>query len=835
MRGMSGVGSSWRLWLALTLLSSWLPETSSPGWAESLATKADIELGTLEVHPESIYLSGPGDRQGILVSLRLGDRVLDVTDRAQWSVDDPKIARMDDGPLVRPITDGATKLTLKVGDQTAEIAVNVRGQTTERPRTFERDIMPLLSRLGCNSGPCHGKQRGQNGFQLSLLGFDPEFDFHALTREARGRRVFPAAPEHSLILLKATGAVPHGGGLRVAHESEAYELIRSWIADGMPRDPHDAPQVTGITVWPTERRLEPGQSQRLNVKAHYSDGSTTDVTHLSAFQSNASAVVDVNEDGRLIAGPIPGEAAISARFEGYFATTAVTIPLDQPLDPAEADSWPRNNFIDDLVWKKLETLELAPSPMTDETTFLRRAFLDIIGRLPTPEEVEAYLEDPSTSAEKRSRLIDRLLERPEYVDHWATKWMDLLRPNPYRVGIKAVFNLDAWIREQFRKNTPYDQFVRSIITAQGSTFDESPATIFRDRRTPDELTTMSSQLFLGIRLECAKCHHHPFEVWGQEKFYQFAAYFAKVGHKGRGLSPPISGSEEMIFAGSSGKVTHPRTGEVMAPTPLFGEADEPQVDPREALADWMTGPDNPYFARVIVNRVWADLMGVGLVEPVDDLRATNPPTNPALLGALAADFVDHGYDLKHLIRQICQSAVYGLASTPNERNLRDTRNYARHYRKRLRAEPLIDAICDVTGIPEAYAASPPGTRASQIWTHRVPNLFLDTFGRPDPNQDPPCERTADTAVTQALHLMNAPALHDKITHDKALPARLADSDAAPDEIVRTLYLATFSRPPKPDELAVALSLFEGDSTDKRRATEDLLWALFNSAEFLFIN
>ena len=369
-----------------------------------------------------------------------------------------------------------------------------------------------------------------------------------------------------------------------------------------------------------------------------------------------------------------------------------------------------------------------------------------------------------------------MLDRPEYADHWANKWVDLLRPNPYRVGIKAVLNLDAWIRDAFRRNLPYDQFVRAIVTAQGSTFAQGPATIFRDRREPDEIAPMVSQLFLGIRLECAKCHHHPFESWDQAQFYEFAAYFARVGRKGTGLSPPISGGEEIVYTAKSGSVKHPLTGATLAPKPLFGSApvsDDPDADPREALARWMIAPENPYFARVIVNRVWADLMGRGIVEPVDDLRATNPPSNGPLLDALADDFRRHGYDLKHLIRTILTSSVYALSSEPNERNVADTRNFSRHYRQRLRAEVLLDAISDMTGVPETFAAAPPGSRATAIWTHRAPSLFLDTFGRPDPNQDPPCERTSDTSVVQALHLMNSPDLHKKVTSDAGRAARLA--------------------------------------------------------------
>ncbi|RUL89400.1 DUF1553 domain-containing protein [Tautonia sociabilis] len=787
----------------------------------------------LSIVPDEIHLTGSSARQQLVVTGNADGRTVDLSALVSFRSENPSVVSVDEHGVARPEGDGNTVIVAVLDGEEARASVTVTGMSIARPVTFERDVMPLLTRLGCNSGPCHGKQRGQNGFQLSLLGFDPTFDHNALTKEARGRRVFPAAPEQSLTLLKATASLPHGGGKRIEPDSEEYRILRDWIASGMPRDPEGSPTVVGLDIWPPERSLAAGDQQRAIVTARYSDGSTADVTHLAAFQSNESAVVAVDDSGLIRAGDRPGEAAISARFEGHFATCSVTIPLEGEVPASLYDDLPRSNVIDGLVWAKLRKLGLTPSPETDDSTFLRRAYLDAIGRLPSLEETRAFLDDPSP--EKRASLVDRLLERPEYADYWATKWMDLLRPNPYRVGIKAVWNLDAWIRRAFRENMPYDEFVRTIVTAQGSTFSEGPSTIFRDRREPEELTTMVSQLFLGIRLECAKCHHHPFEVWGQDDFYGFAAYFAEVGRKGTGLSPPISGGEEVIFASGKGAVSHPLTGERMEPAPLFGEAPDPDDDPRRALASWMTDPDNPYFARVIANRVWADLMGVGLVMPVDDLRATNPPTNPELLDALADEFVQSGFDLKHLIRTIMTSRVYALDSLPNDRNVADVRNYARHYRKRLPAEVLIDAICDVTGIPEEYDAAAPGTRATQIWTHRVPSTFLDTFGRPDANQDPPCERTPDTSVTQVLHLMNAPSLHAKITHEDGLAARLAASDRPPSAIVEELYLLLYCRRPTEEERSVALAVFDEPGVDRRRACEDLLWALLNSAEFLFID
>jgi hypothetical protein len=712
-------------------------------------------------------------------------------------------------------------------------ALAISPTRAEEPVSFELDVQPIMSSRGCNAGACHGKARGQNGFQLSLLGFDPEFDYASLTMNARGRRVFPAAPERSLLLQKPAGEVPHGGGLRLDADGADYEVLRRWIAQGMPRHVEGEPSLVRIDVEPTQRLMRPAEEQPLKVTAHYSDGSARDVTSRTSFQANEAAIVAVDADGIMKAGPIPGETAIMARYMSHIATCDVAIPLAGDVPAELYANLPRYNFIDDLVWKKLQSLGITPSGPIDDAKFMRRVHLDTIGRLPTPDEVRGFLSDNDPN--KRVALIDALLERPEYADHWANKWADLLRPNPYRVGIKAVLNYDNWIRDSFRKNKPYDEFVRELVTAQGSTWQNGAVTMFRDRRSPDEVTTLVSRLFLGVRLECAKCHHHPFEKWGQDDFYSFAAYFARVGYKGTGLSPPISGGEEIVMTAKSGSVKHPLTDEVLPPRPLFGDAPsiEDNADPREALAAWITSDENEYFSQVIVNRVWADLMGRGLVEPIDDLRTTNPPTNGPLLEALAAEFRAQKYDLKKLIRTITSSYVYALSSIPSDRNVADTQNHSRHYRQRLRAEVLLDSLSDITGIPDSFAAMPPGSRANQIWTTRIGSLFLDTFGRPDPNQDPPCERSGESTVTQTLHLMNAPALHQKVTSDNGRPAHLAASMRSPEEIVEELYLFVYARLPDQQERQLGRGLFEEKGTTRRQATEDLLWALINTPEFVF--
>jgi hypothetical protein len=636
-----------------------------------------------------------------------------------------------------------------------------------------------------------------------------------------------------LLLRKPTGQIPHGGGVRLKTDDPSYLTLLKWIEAGAVPSRPETPKLIAVAVAPSARILPPNARQSLKVTATYSDGSTREVTQLAAYQSNESGIAAVDDQGVVKASPVVGDAAVMARYMGKIAVFRVIVPFPKEVSANQYARLPRRNFIDGHVWTKLQQLRITPSEPAPQEKLLRRASVDIIGRPPTAEEAKRFLADSSPN--KYAALVDGLLRRPEFAEFWANKWVDLLRPNPYRVGIKAVFNYDAWIRESFRKNKPYDQFVRELVTARGSTFRDGNVTLFRDRREPEETAMIVSQLFLGTRLECAKCHHHPFEVWGQEHFYGFAAFFSRVARKGVGLSPPISGSEEMIYSGKSGAVTHPLTGELMQPRPLAGKmrAISPGEDPRDALAEWMTSSDNVFFEQTMANRVWADLMGRGLVEPVDDLRATNPPSNEALLAELGRDFRASGFDLKHLVRRICNSYVYGLGSIPNERNAGDNRNYSRHYRRRLRAETLLDAVVAATGVPEKFDAMPANARATEIWTHRVDSPFLDTFGRPDPNQDPPCERTSDSSIVQVLHLMNSKDLYRKVTDDEGRAAALAKGKLSSEEIVREIYLSLYARFPTREEIEIGVGLFKEPGAKRRQCTEDLMWALMNTPEFVF--
>ncbi len=700
--------------------------------------------------------------------------------------------------------------------------------------SFVRDVLPALAKAGCMAGSCHAKPEGQNGFKLSVFSFDPKSDYQEITREGRARRVFPAAPEESLLLLKPTGILEHGGGERFSVGSDTYLLLTRWIRAGMPYQLTNEPTLVRITVDPAERVYKKNAGVPLAVKAHYSDGSARVVTQLAEYAANDKEIAQVTEDGVIRAGDLSGETVVVARYMGQVAASRVTIPADRRLPPAKYATLATNNFIDALAHQHFQRLGLFPSGLSSDSEFLRRSTLDAIGRLPTLEETRAFLGDQNPK--KRQAWIDHLLADPAYADYWANKWADLFRPNPDRVGVKSIFTLDQWLRESFRANKPFDQFAHEILTAEGSNHRDGPAVIYRDRREAPERTTMFSQVFLGTRMECARCHHHPNEKWSQDDFYQFAAFFGPLKQKGAGLSPPISaGTESFYYQAGAGTVSHPVTGEKMQPRPLDGPLANmgDKTDPRFELADWLVNPRNPFFARAAVNRVWAVYFGRGFVEPVDDFRVSNPIVNEPLLQALAADFVGQGYDLKKLMRTIMNSRLYQLSSTPGPFNLADTKNFSRSYRRRLPAEALLDAVNDVLGATDPFSGCPPDTRAMQTWSYKTSSHFLDAFSRPNASSDCPCERDLKTSVVQSLHMMNAKNLQEKLGAKEGRAKKLADSQLTPGEIVRELYLAAYCRAPSEKELKIATGAFAAEGATRQSATEDVLWALLNAPEFVF--
>ncbi|HUR44962.1 MAG TPA: DUF1549 domain-containing protein [Candidatus Saccharimonadales bacterium] len=797
---------------------------------------------SLAAEPPALRLSPDAPRHGILVTAKLGDGFeVDVTSQIKFLKSrNAPFSFLPDGQIAA-VRAGKGTLIAKIGRKELQVPVQVdagasankSSEFTPGPASFLRDILPALSKAGCNAGACHAKADGQNGFKLSVFSYDPKADYGKIVSDAHGRRIFPAAPEESLLLLKPTTGLPHEGGQRFERGSQTERLLVRWIREGLAYTLPNEPTLERLLIFPKERRYRKNASQSVLVEAQYSDGSVRDVTRLTAFDSNDKEIAKVDEQGTISVGTLAGQGVIVARYMGLVADAHIIVPAERLLPDEKYVALARNNFLDDLAYDHFRQLGLFPSELCSDTEFIRRASLDAIGVLPTPNEVRDFLEDRDPA--KRTKLIAKLLDDPAYSDFWANKWTDLLRPNPDRVGVKSVFILDEWIRQSFRQNKSYDQFVREIILAEGSNHREGPAVIYRDRREPSELTTMFSQLFLGTRLECAKCHHHPNEKWSQDDFYQFAAFFGTVKQKGAGLSPPISGGSETFYYAPGGKVKHPVGGQLMTPRALDGPslALPEKTDPRTALADWLTSRENPFFAKAAVNRVWGSLFGRGLVEPVDDFRVSNPCVDPPLLAALAENFATNGYRLKQLISTIMESRLYQLSSTPNEYNLADTRNFSRAYRRRLPAEVLLDVVNQLTGVPDTFAGMPQGFGAMQMWSYKIESNFLDAFSRPNPSSDCPCERDRQMSVVQSLHLMNSKGLQGKLSNSEGRVHQLATSNKPPEEIVTELYLAALNRPPAPEELEIASNTFKAKGVARQTATEDVLWSLINSAEFVF--
>jgi len=842
------------------LLAACTPPQKSAGKSEPAALKS---VTAIAVFPTELPLIAGAAPHRVVVTAT-DKEGFELPAPARFSSDNLAVATVSANGKVRPLAPGNATITVKSNGKSAIVKVTVKssvradvvqlppagsetagatnapgrqpeasGPAAAPPLSFLNDVLPILSKAGCNLGSCHAKAEGQNGFKLTIFAYDPRADYLEIVKDARGRRVFPAFPEESLLLKKASLAVPHEGGLRVERDSEEFRTLVNWIAQGMTYSHPGEATLTGIEVFPKERRYRREAKQPLLVQARYSDGSVRDVTELSEYLSNEKTLATVDDNGLVSVGKFSGEGAVVARFLGSVAVSTMLVPSDRVLPAERFAALPVHNDIDRLVYQRLQKLGHLPSALSTDAEFLRRAALDTIGTLPTADEAKAFLDDPSP--DKRTKLIDRLLEHPAWADHWAVKWGDLVRGNPSRVGVKPVFLMDQWLRDAFRQNLPYDQFVRELLTAQGSTHKTGPPALFRDKRTPEEAGGFVSQVFLGVRLECAKCHHHPSEKWDQKDYYQFAAFFSGTRRKGQGISAPISGEPEYIWATSSVAMKHPVTGEDLKPRAPDGPAAviAADHDPRAALVDWMVQPENPLFARAAVNRVWAQFFGRGVVDPVDDFRASNPPSNGPLLDWLAQDFIAHKFDLKHLMRTILRSHVYQLSSTPNETNLTDTRNYSRSYRRRLPAEVLLDAVTQVTGTSESFAGLPAGARALQTWNHKLGSDFMDAFGRPNSSAECPCDRDAKPSMVQALHMMNSTALNTKITASEGRARLLATSKASEEHIANDLYLSAYNRRPTSEELGLALKAFTVKGATRQSATEDILWALLNSAEFVF--
>jgi hypothetical protein len=688
---------------------------------------------------------------------------------------------------------------------------------------FAHDVLPVLSRFGCNASACHGKAEGQNGFKLSVFGTDPKADREAIATYSRGRRIMPAAPEESLFLRKASGSVPHAGGPRIKRETPAYAIIREWIAEGAPYVLPERSDVTAVRVEPPERVMGFQQTQPLRVVAIFADGSERDVTWLATFQSNNAGLAEVDENGTVSTGTTVGQAAIMARYLGRIAIFQAAVPRPGPaVPPTTGEGF---NILDDLVAANLRKMNLQASDVADDATFLRRVSLDLIGRLPTPDEARRFL--AATEPNKRARLVDTLLELPEYADYWALKWADLLRVDRLALGYREAHAYYDWIRESVAGNKPLNAFASELLLAEGPLAEQPAGDFYKVAKKPGEMAAEISQVFLGIRITCAECHQHPYDRWTQRDYHGMRAFFEQISYK------KIDGAEALVIQGNP-KVQHPRTKEAINAYALGTEMPETSAegDRRVALAQWMTAPENPWFARNMANRLWAHFLGRGIVEPVDDVRATNPPSNPALLDALTKQLIDYQFDAKSVIRLIVASRTYQLSSKPNATNENDAQNFSRALFRRLPAEALLDAVCDVTEVPEKFTGSPLGTRAVELWDSHQQHYFLKLFGRPARATACECERSAGASISQALHLMNSPNLQDKLAHEGGRMARLAalGDDA---RVVEELYLACFSRPPDAGEKEYALKHLATRSSQRRQAIEDLAWSLMNSFEFTF--
>ena len=728
-------------------------------------------------------------------------------------------------------------------------------QPAASPVYFGTDIVPILTRLSCNSGGCHGKATGQNGFKLSLFGFEPEIDYQSLVQDGRGRRLFPAQPEQSLLLLKATARMPHGGGRRLDERSEDYRILRDWIAQGAIPPGADDPRLERIEVSPREMVLKKNSTIPLRVKAFLSDGTTRDVTARVVYQSNEPAVASVADDGTITVAKAHGLVSIMARLGNQIDTFHGVVPYlenESELKVARQKlpqlqhslATPQQVFlkgprapttVDQLLIRQWDRMGITPSSVTDDSTFLRRATIDVCGSLPTPDEITAYVEDKSP--DKRSRLVDRLLERPEYASYFALKWADILQnrgagysTSKQRAGTTLFA---GWIRDSIAANKPYDQFVSEILTASGSQQLNPPAIWYRTVRKSPEYVESVAQAFLGVRIQCAQCHHHPTESWSQRDYYGLAAVFARVGRKG-GFADAEVPTDEIIFLAERGEVRDPRNGQILSPRALGGPDfnSGPLDDPRISLARWMTAPQNPYFARTMVNRMWAHFLGRGIIHPIDDARSTNPPSNPELLEALSQDFIASGYDVKHLIRVITTSHAYALESLPQEGNAGDNQTFARFYPRRMTAETLLDGISQVLEAPTPFNGFPTGTRAIELPDENVTAHFLDVFGRPARITACECERVDAPALNQALELVNSTEIQRKLTVDTGFATRLASSDKAINEQVTQAFLQVLGRQPRDEEREVSVKFLNSES-DKPEALRSLLWSLLATNEFVF--
>ena len=796
--------------------------------AVSTIANAEVVVGKptgLVLEPAKIELNGKRSRQQLIVTGQYGSaNPRDLSGLVQFTSTNEKVVKVVDG-IARPVGDGTANIVAKAGGKEVNVPVTVKNFAAAAPHSFKIETLAALSKAGCNMGACHGSPSGKGGFRLSLRAYDPPLDIMTLRTEFFGRRTNVLKPEDSLILRKPLMEVAHGGGRRLRKDEEAYHVLRGWIAEGLQLDAEGTADLVRTEIFPKKRVLrEESPRQQLFVMGYFSDGTVRDLTPLTVFTSSNESVGTVGPNG-LVEKTGRGETAILARYLDKMVTSHITF-----LEDVKGFAWKEtkeNNFVDTLVFNKLKQLQILPSELCSDAEFLRRAYLDTTGRLPKIAEAEAYLNDKS--ADKRAKLVDQLLETEDFASFWTLKWADILRSNSKKIKVTGTHKFHRWIFDSILKDKPIDQFAFELLTASGSVFENPPANYWRASRDPNDATETTAQLFLGIRIQCAKCHNHPFEKWTQDNYYGIAAAFNRIGRK-----PGAFTDDEIIYATRSGEIKQPRTGQTMKVHLLLkGDVDVPaEQDRREVFASWLVNPENPFFAKASVNRIWGHLMGRGIVEPVDDFRDSNPPSNEALLNELAKQFSSNKYSRKWAIKQIMKSRTYQLSSRKNQFNA-DDEIYASHAVTRLlSAEQLLDAICQVTAVPESFSGLPRGTRAVELPDPPTNHYFLKVFGQPQREMACQCERSNESNLSQALQMINGPVVHNKLRDDKGRINASIAAKKSDDDIINSLYLAALSRRPIAAEMAAAKKHIAA-SDNRRLALEDVGWAILNSKEFLF--
>ena len=799
---------------------------------ESPATVSAI-AGSIHVEPTAITLRHRRQPHSLLVTAMTVDGYsLDLTPEAKFSSADPAIATVDDAGWVVPVATGATIVTITAAGQTQTVAIQVEVPETERPWSFRHEVMPALSKAGCNMGACHGYSLGKNGFKLSLRGSDPELDWLAITKESFGRRLDMVAPENSLLVAKPTGDVPHEGGVRFRRGSLQREILVQWIAHGTPSDLEDPVRVERVIMQPERLKLRPGQTHRLQLIAEYSDGGMRDVTRHGVFTANNDQYATVSEDGRVTGGDF-GETVIVGRFERKFAATGAIVL--RPASDFQPSPVSEDHLVDRLVNAKLNELKITPSGPAADQEFLRRVSLDLIGVQPTPDEVRTFLME--TAPDKRTHVIDSLFLRPEFVDHWSLKWGDLLQNSRNAVSSPSMYLFREWIRGAIASNIPLDEFARRLLTASGGVQDD-PASVYLaiSKDTNDTLERVT-QVFCGIRMLCARCHPHPMENWTQADYYGLATFFNQVETRQDPRFPGIANTKVLSINLTAGAAGNPRSGQPQPARFLGGE--EPELvsgsDRRVAYAVWLTGPRNPLFARGLANRIWSYFFSRGIVEPVDDVRSTNPPINSELLEALTDDFVKSGFDARHLMRQIVTSQTYQRSSLPVASNETDLQNFSHALPRRVPAEALMDSLIQATGLPENFPGAPGGFRAAQLPDGNIEHDLLSLFGKPQRMDACECERDNSSNMLQALHFINSNTMATRLSNAGGRVARLLKESKDDNELVTHLYLWTIARQPDDKELKVAMDYLTLHPDHRQEACEDLMWALLNSRDFQLVN